>query len=317
MDPIENDEESLAPEIFNPQFVNAIDQAADGHCKNASASTSKMIRRKLRENGFLRLVIDPVPITDADLDRALETDLPRMIEDMEPDSPGAVVLPFDDSPDTSPYRGDRFEIVFCKISTREYTKNRDQLRTYRMDLRQVITDNSLRDMHTCEDATFVKLSDRVVGPASGLGLSGVQQNFEIAGQITRQTYKDTKNHLEDLQLNNGVYVLNRHTANEFLGWNHDEEGGPIAAEVAQKGHKAWAKFERFGIPHIATIKRDLVPDNVVYQFTEPNFLGRFYVLEDITMFIERRKDIIRMSAQEKIGVAIANVKGICRTKFTG
>ena len=105
------DDDTLTPELFNPKFVQAIDEAPDGHCKNASTSASKMIRRKLRENGFLRLIIPPVPVTDNDLDRALETDLPRMIEDMEPLSPGALVLPFDESPNTVPFRGDRFETL--------------------------------------------------------------------------------------------------------------------------------------------------------------------------------------------------------------
>ena len=71
------------------------------------------------------------------------------------------------------------------------------------------------------------------------------------------------------------------------------------------------------VPHLATLKRALVPDNVVYQFTEPNYLGRFYILEDVTMYVERKRDMLQFNAEEKIGCTIANVRGITRTRFTG
>jgi hypothetical protein len=65
------------------------------------------------------------------------------------------------------------------------------------------------------------------------------------------------------------------------------------------------------------MKRDLVADGVVYQFAEPNFLGRAYVLQDVTMYVEKKKDILRFSAQEKIGITFANVAGLNKVTFNG
>lgn len=168
-----------------------------------------MVRRRIRENGFGRLILPFKPVTDADLNQLPDTELPVIIEEMEPESPGAKAISFNDTADTAFYRGDKFVVYFCKITTPEFTKNVDELRTYKSDLRGVITDNALKDMHTEEDSRFIKNIDRIVGSTSGVGEAGVQQNFEVTGLIHRNTYPDILSYLEDRNLNNGVYLMNR------------------------------------------------------------------------------------------------------------
>lgn len=302
---------------FNADFVQALQASDQGNVKEATTRSSKMIRKRIRENGYWRHVIKPETVTTGDLHEALEHDNPRMIDNMEPDSPAAKSIPFNDGPDIAFYRGDKFEIVFFKITTAEFAKNIHELRTYSIDLRQVITENALKDIQTEEDLRAIRLVDRLVGSEVGVGASGVQQNFLINGAITRQSYRLIKNHLEDMDLNNGVFLINRHTANEFIGFDRNELGGDKAEAVFLEGLAAFDKLKILGVPHIATIKRTQVPDNVVYQFAEPGYLGRFYILEDVTMYVERRRDILRFNAEEKIGCTIANVRAVTRARFSG
>lgn len=304
-------------EVFNRELLEAIQEAPDGVLKSASTASSNMIRRKIRENGFARSIIPPKPVGNEDLDRLTDTDLPAIIEDMEPLSPGAKSVSFDDTAETAFYRGDRFVVYFDQIKTPEFTKNINELRTYRMDLRAVITDNALKDMQRTEDSRFIKTVDRIVGSTSGVGLSGKQQNFNIAGGITRDNYKDVLSKLEDADLNNGVFLMNRKTAKAFLSWDRSEIGGDLAQDLFTDGLSALKEAKIHGVRHLFTIKRDLVPDNVVYLFTEPGYLGRWYTLEDTTMYVEKKKDILRFSAQETLGVALANVAGVAKVTFTG
>jgi hypothetical protein len=53
----------------------------------------------------------------------------------------------------------------------------------------------------------------------------------------------------------------------------------------------------------------------VYLFTEPGFFGKFYTLQEVTMYVEKKKDILRFSARETISVTIANVAGVCKVNF--
>ena len=304
------------PDVFNTKLLQAFIDAEDGQLKTASEASSDMIRKRLRENSFLDLILPPKPVSDGELTYLPDTELPVIVEEMEPDSPGAKTIPFNSSADTAFYTGSKFVVYFSKITTPEFTKNIDELRTYKNDLRKVVTDNSLKDIHTEKDGRFIKTIDRQVGAVGGIGAAGVAQNFEISGlPITRDSYVDLISYLEDRELNNGVWLVNRKTALASAKWDRTEFGGDMAQSIALEGLKAIKNFVLFGIPHIATMKSDLVPDQVIYQFTEPNFLGRHYVLQDATMYVEKKKDILRFSAQMKLGVTIANVASVNRIKF--
>jgi len=127
--PTDQDLEIESPEVFGAHLLDAVENAPDGQLKRASDAGGKMIRRRLRESGVTRLIIPHKPITDEDLTYLPNTELPVIVEEMEPDSPGAKAIPFNDSADTAFYRADKFTIVFCKLTTPEFTKNVDELRT--------------------------------------------------------------------------------------------------------------------------------------------------------------------------------------------
>ena len=301
--------------VLNQMLLDRISANSDGEVKEASAAGTNMIRRRIREEGFTRRIIPPQTVTNEDLDRVIDHDRPVIIEDMEPLSKGAKSIPFGDSADTQFYYGNKYACVFNPITTPEWTKDINELRTYRMDLRQVITDNSLKDMQTEEDGKFIGMCDEIVGPTNGVGAAGVQQNFNIAGGITRDTYKEVLSKLEDQNLNNGIILMNRRTAKEFLSWNRTEIGGDLAQDLFKNGLTALQEATIFGVKHVFTIKRDLVPDFSIYIFTEPGFLGKFYTLSEVTMYVEKKKDILRFSAREVISVTVANVAGIAKVNF--
>jgi hypothetical protein len=109
-------EELESPEVFQRNLMEALQNADDGHLKRASESSSKMVRRRIRENGFGRLVLPFDPVVDADLNQMIGTELPVIIEEMEPLSPGAKAISFNDTADTAFYRGDKLRRIRPCIS---------------------------------------------------------------------------------------------------------------------------------------------------------------------------------------------------------
>ncbi len=307
-------EDNLGPEVLNEELVTALNEAPEGNCKNASALSGSVIRRRIRENGFQRRILPFKDVKQSDLTTSLTSELPHIVEEMESDQAGAASVNFNDTPDTAFFRGEKFAIYFHLIITPEFTKNVFELMTYKSDVKEITTANMLKDIHTREDTYFTKMVDRIIGTTSGVGASGYQQNFEILGRITRDAYVEQLNHLEDRDLNNGVFVMNRRTAKEFLKWGRDEVGGDQAQDLLNDGLEALTSFTFFKIPHVATIKRTLIPDQAVYKFAEPGYLGRAYCLQDITTFVKKEKNVLRMYAQECIGVTIANVSAVARAK---
>ena len=302
---------------LNREFVAQISDSGNGLIKEASEAGSRMIRRRIRENGFMRAIIPPKPVTDADLDRSLTTEQPIIIEDMEPNQYGAKVISFGDTPDTTFYRGDKFQMNFEQIVSPKFTKDINELRSYRMDLRAVVTDNSLKDIQTTEDSQFIAGLATIVGTTGGVGLTGSQQNFNINGGFTRDNYRQVLTKLQNFNLNNGTILMNRNTATAFLGFSRDEIGGDLAEKLFQKGLGALDEAMIFGVRHLFTIKRNLIPDGTLYVFAEPDYLGRFYTLQDLTMYVEKKDDLLTFYAKETVSSAIPNVAACVQINFPG
>lgn len=100
----------LAPEVENRQLIDAVLEAPEGQLKNASEGGTDTIRRRIRENGFHRLVMPYKTVSDGDLNQLPGTELPVVVEEMEPDSLGAKTINFNDTADTAFYRGDSLSV---------------------------------------------------------------------------------------------------------------------------------------------------------------------------------------------------------------
>lgn len=303
----------------NSRLARQLIESKQGDLSKYASVGNDFIRRRLRERGFLRSVLPSRPCTNDMLDRTERSgNLPVRIEDMEPNSAGAVTLPFQSTNDQMWFGEDRFVIKFNYVQSREYYKDVNELRTPRMDIRQVTLNNALLDLEYAEDATAVNAWDRIVGPLGGTGTySTVTQNHEIQGNFTRANYRKIVNFLTANMLNTGLVLMNTETASQFLEWDRLEVGGDLAEKLFTDGTNAIKEQRIFGIRHLFTLKRDLIPTNVLYLFAPPNFLGRFYELEKPTVYAKREEDILRFKIKELIGVTWANVLGIHRVEFTG
>ena len=317
-------EDNLNIEVLNREIIEAISDADDGVIKSASSAGSNMIRRRIREDGFSRNILPPKAVTNDQLDRVADHDRPVMIEDMEPESRGAKSIPFGDTADTEFYYGSKYVCSFNAITTPEFTKDINELRTYRMDLRRVITDNALRDIQAEEDYQFINAVDQIVGstPGANSPVTGNVQHHAItkaggpAGHFDRANYVDVLSKLESMNLNNGVFLMNRKTAKTFLTFNRSEIGGDLSQSLLTDGLSALQEAKIFGVKHLFTIKADMVPDDTVYLFAEPDYLGKFYTLQEPTMYVEKKKDILRFSARETLSVTFANLAGCAKVNFT-
>lgn len=309
--------------LIRKQLIDEILEADNGVVKKASVATSKATRTQIREEGFQRAILSFDTITNEDLDYFGDSELPGVWFELEPDSPPARVIPYNDTPNTFSYRAEKYVVLISMITTEEATKNVNHLRTYKTDIRQIVSDNMLRDIHTAEDTGFISEIDRIVGSAATAyatveaATPGAYQHVNMgAATFSRQGLKRAISYLIERQLPVGVFLVNQRTANEFLGWQREEMGGDLSQDMVRKGLKALEKFEMFGIPFISTIKNDLIANGVMYQFAPKEFLGNALMLEDITVTIKKEYEIIRMRAQEQVGLTIGNTRGVQKLQYT-
>jgi hypothetical protein len=78
--------------------------------------------------------------------RKLNPDKPYYIVNKEVDSPASVTVPYGGVPMGVYIRGNRYPVGFARIQTPQFINDVDELLTYHIDMRQVLGDNSVKDM---------------------------------------------------------------------------------------------------------------------------------------------------------------------------
>jgi hypothetical protein len=288
------------PAMLTSGFIRKIEQ---GMIKEAEVSASSYIRKVMREEGFLRKILTPIQITDDQLDRDVNTDKPKVIVDKEPDSK-ATYIPFRGKADNRYYSGSKFDVFFDVIESDHFHKDIFELKTYNNDIRQIIKDNVVKDIQTTEDGRFIQLVNTLV--------SGTAQEVSISGGLTSPNLAEAAKVLARVKLPNGCMLMNSSTEKEILKFPATSIGDTVASKRHLDGFQ---EGKVHGIRTLVTIKRDLVPDNVVYFFAPEEFLGKFFVLQDATFYIEHKGHNVMFYTYESIGVGIANVNAVAKVTF--
>lgn len=284
--------------------------------KEAIDAVNDFTRIKMREDGFFRRIMPPLPLSNDELDRVVGTDKPLKIVDKEPDSPAAISIPFASLPMNLYIRGNRYPVMLDRIATPRFTKDVDELRTWIMDIRQVLSDNAIKDILAEEDGKFISAVDTaLVGAGTTLPTSGVVQYQQIAGGITRDNLWESLKVMPNTPFNLEVHTIlvNNITVKDIAKFGRDEMGGDLAVDIMKSG---WGEEEFMGVRWIVTIKKDLVPTNHMYHFSDPKFIGKHYQLEDTTMYIRREAYMLEFFAYETSGGTIGHTGGLAHVEFT-
>lgn len=284
--------------------------------KEAIDAVNDFTRIQMREEGILRKVMPPISISNDDLDRQVDTDKPVKIVDKEPDSPAAISVGFATLPMNLYIRGQRYRVTMDRILTPRFTKDVDELRTWVMDIRQVLSDNAVKDMMAEEDSKFFDAVDvALVGAGTALPTSGVAQYQQIPGGITRDSLVESLKIMPSTPFSLEVHtvVLNHITIKDYMKFGRDEMGGDLSVDVLRDG---WSETTFRGVRHIVTIKKDIVATNHEYQFADPKFIGKHYQLEDTTMYIRREAYMLEFFAYETSGCTIGHTGGIGHVHYT-
>jgi hypothetical protein len=321
-----NDMEKQANDVVR-QHIGQMEYNDDSRTK-VSRAASDYIRMKLREEGFMRKILPAQTITGDDLTKQVVTDKPSKVVELEPDSPGAVSIPFGEFPEGTYIHGRRWLVTFSRIATPMFNKDVAELHDYDMDIRQVISDNSLKDLQAEEDGKFIQAVNNVLDHTGavtggstwanlGLGTSTQKAWNESAGVLSRENLILAKKRMtySSGRLVPEMALCNTRTAMHFEGWNRDHVGGDASQDLMMNGwagnYDSWA-----GLKWVTTIKDDLVPDGSIFFFAAPEYTGRLYFLEDTTMYVKREGPMISFYAYEMLGGGIANTAACSRSDFT-
>jgi hypothetical protein len=288
--------------LMNETFLSYLD--TPGMEKRALDAVVDYTRYRMREEGFYRRILPPIMVSNDDLDQQVDTDKPVKIIEREPDSPAAISIPFATLPMNLYVRGQKYRVTFDRIVTPRFTKDVDELRTYRMDIRQILSDNAIKDMLAEEDRKFIDACNAAMGGAANttVSQSGLVQWETIYGGITRDTLQDAFKILPRTisRLEVGTCLINNLTIRELMKFGREEMGGDFSQDVFKNG---W------------TEQNFMNATDSIFMFADPKFVGKNFILEDTTLYIDRKAYMLEFFAYETLGGAIGNTNAIARVDF--
>jgi hypothetical protein len=280
----------------------------NGQVKEAADMVSDFTRIRIRESSFFEKILPAVKISDGDLTPQLGTDKAVKLVEREPGSPAAITIPLGTQPIQYYFRGDRYPVFFDRIATVKFVKDISELRTYGMDIRQVLTDNSVLDMDFEFDRKMLAACQSIVGAqGSTVPETGVIQNKKIidALGITRSSLFELRKILPSTyaHLDSVTVLVNNLTIHDVAKFGRDQVGGDLSQNMFQNGFQ---EKQLLGINWIVTNKTELVANNEFWLFASPEFLGKSFVLEDVTLFLDKRAYMIEWFSYCERGSTIGN-----------
>lgn len=318
---------------MNEAFASRLN-SPEGKAKLAEYG-GNYIRDKLREVSFARQVLPPEQVTRADCQRSVNHDTLTKIVEVEPQS-RAMAVSFRGEPTSRFIYGERFEVAFFTIASEQFQKNEQELLAYEMPITKIIEENSVKDIQEIEDREFTLHVEAAVqtlqteangGTPTELSSTTIQSGSvvetsirkgEIArahsGTPTATVYPLQRPDIVELfklldgnRLRADRLLLTEVDWDDLLQWTVEDFGDKLQSETAVEGYKHNTVL---GKGYIRTIKTDILRPGNIYCFTTPEFLGRFYILNNTKFYIDKVYNMISFQSWEDIAMAIGNIASV-------
>ncbi len=318
---------------MSTQYQALINQLSDPGMKaKISSKFGGFVRDRLRESSFVEQVLPPQNIDASACQKSTNHDGLVKLVSLEPRSRASVVN-FKGAPQANFIRGLRVECGFFTIMSDMFQKPEQELLAYDFPITKVVEDNSVKDIGEIQDREFIIHAEAGVqalqveanGGATALNTSTIGTTVEASvrkGELARTAgatqnavslpiqRPDLVNLLKMLngnRLKSELLLLTEVDYNDMLQWTAEDQGQSLQSETMVNGI-TWNKL--LGLRFIRTIKTDILRPGNVYCFTDPSFLGQFYILNHTKFYIDKVINVVKFCAWKDVGMVIANIAAV-------
>jgi len=294
--------EGLDAQTFNNLFIERLD-TVDGLQKTASAGAA-FVRSKIREVGFARRILPPESVTRPDLTRSTDHDTLIKIVDIEHESK-AMAVNFASEADERYIQGKRYALPFFKIESEKFVKSEGELLAYDYPITKVIEENSVKDIQRVEDVKFIEYAEAAAAiTGKKIVSAGVSADRKQLNSLFKMIDFD--------QLSVGCVLMNQVDYDDYLIQPATEIGSPLASEISTDGYKYQTVMNR---KLVVTNKHDIVLPGEMWAFTDPAYLGNFFILNDVKFWIKKEADLVIWKTWEYVAEGFGNIKAIAKIEL--
>lgn len=305
----------------NSQILAALER---GEIKQAQDASTSYTRTGILEKSFLGEILPKETVTDSDLLPTMDKTLAVMYE-KQPRSAAARWVSFQAMPEGHYIETSKYIVPAGKIITDELVFELDELRTTKMPIQKVVTDLMINAAVEKIDGRFIDLAKLILTDSNANGIqanTGKRQLISFADGINRSTWADAKTlmyrgstlpGMEGMyRLRTAVALMNEATAQEWTKLNRNDYGGDGAQKTLEDG---LTRDTMGGVKCVYTLKDNIIPDDWVFFFAAPEFLGHYYEIRGWTTFMEQRATVIKTFSHWLGGCGIGNIAGITLARF--
>jgi hypothetical protein len=303
----------------NASLVRTIFSGDTDLLKQAIDQSTYFIRDRVRELGIARKIFEPIFVTAADLDRIANSDEPAIILSKDMDAT-AYTLPFRGQGESKYWDGEDFIITFHKYSSDKFNKSKFEMMNSKVKYDKLLEKRIVEAMFQVEDETVMNAVKAVIAKAEverpgtqylatgeGLTKSSIKVLIQMMSKL-RMIPTDPKSDKDRPK-----FLMTTTLKQELIELGLMDIGD---AGVSKHFNNGVAGITRLmGFPIITTIKDDIVANDEVYMFAPEDYSGRFMILQDHTLVIETKADLISFFSYAAMGFGIANTKSVAKIKL--
>lgn len=294
--------EGLDPQTFNNVIIEQLN-TTEGTTKFAAAGGA-YVKAKIREVSFSDKILPPQNVTRADLQRDTEHDTLVKILDIEHGSK-AMILNFASEAKEKYIQGKRYAIPFFKIASEKFSKNEAELLAYDYAITKVIEENSVKDIQMMKDFKFIEHAE------AAIAITG-KKIVSPATALDRKELNSLNKMISGDKLIVGVDLMSTVDFDDWMIQPATEIGSPLASEVTKDGY-VYDKILNKKL--VVTNKTDLVLPGNIWAFTEPEYLGASFILNDVKFWIKKEADLLTFQSWMYMGVGFGNLRSMAKIEL--
>ena len=308
----------------NAKFIEMMGSGGDMQ-KEAAQGLQTYLKAQIYEDSFFERIVPAKSITPEQCDRNPDDIGFQYVVDKEYTDVGAVASNFRGLGNYRYVETPRYAIPFHRISSDEMEMDEDEIRALRQPITQIIRHRTAYELRKQMDKEFIGQVNYAIG------LDAANQSKSIAeSTITPEVVRVLRNILDSRGSVDGKYLraatilMTRSQYNAIPTWIQSNlVGGPNTGVGSAGGigpdfwRDGYSYDKLFGLRVVVTDKSDLVADNEIYVFPEPEYLGHHLTLGDDRFMIEKRFTRYKWKGVRTFAFAIGNAYGCGKVTLTG
>lgn len=280
--------------------------------KLAEERSMGFLKQRVYETSFMEKIFPSKSISPSQCDRTEASGsnqpLLRKIIDKEFIDVTATTMDFRGKGDYKFVETETYSVDFHKIESPEYHITEGELRAKEQPVQDLIKHHTAYHIDETIDSTFITAVDAAIAASA--------QSFSVGdATILPRNITRLRNLLDGRDGRRPVVaatlLMTKAQFNQVYTWPQSAIDNGLGTDFWKDGY-TYDMLAKLRV--VVTTKTHLVPNNVVYVFTAPEFIGHHYTFNDDRFQIRTEWDDIAWKAWKTHGAAIGN--NYCCGKMT-